>query len=261
MTQDEEWLLKERYQGEKTEGFFADCARLAKGEPLAYVIGHIPFLDAKIYLDLPVRQAGSHPLIPRTETEFWVEKIINKIISCRVHSATPTLTPIHVLDLCAGSGCIGVAVLKAIPHCTVDFVEIDLTHHVTIGENIRENGIDESRTKILGGDLFENITKQYDYILTNPPYIDPVIDRAEKSVKKYEPGIALYGGESGMEIISRIIESAPKFLKENGVLIIEHEPEQCELIQIEARESDLCMNTRRDQFGIKRYTHIIRKIA
>ncbi len=261
MTQDEEWLLKEKYQGEKTEGFFADSARLESGEPLAYIIGHIPFLNTMIYLDLPVRQAGSRPLIPRTETEFWVEKIINKIIALRVHSATPQHTPIRVLDLCAGSGCIGVAVLKAIPESTVDFAEIDRTHHSTIGENIRRNGINESRTKILGGDLFECITDTYDYILTNPPYIDPSIDRTQESVKKHEPNIALYGGEKGMEIISHIIQSAPKFLKQNGVLVIEHEPEQCESIQAKARESELCMNTRRDQFGIKRYTYLIRKIA
>ncbi len=66
MSKDIAWLLQEKYGGEKSEAFFADCKRLALGEPLGYLIGHTPFLDCTIYLD-------SKPLIPRAETEFWTE--------------------------------------------------------------------------------------------------------------------------------------------------------------------------------------------
>ncbi len=247
MTQDEMWILKEKYHGKESEGFFADCARLKIGEPLAYIIGSIPFLNTTIFLD-------SHPLIPRTETEFWVEKIISEIISFR--GLAPKL---RILDLCAGSGCIGTAILKAIPDSSVDFVEIDTNHHTTIAKNIRENGIGESRAQIFGGNLFEHITEQYDYILTNPPYIDPKIDRAETSVKKYEPKIALYGGKDGTELISTIIATAPQFLKEQGVLVIEHEPEQSESIRTKALSIGFDALTYPDQFGIQRYTTIHRK--
>ena len=72
MNPEVDWLLNEKYHGEKTSAFFTDCVRLETGEPLAYVIGHIPFLDCTIYLD-------SRPLIPRVETEFWVEKLITTI--------------------------------------------------------------------------------------------------------------------------------------------------------------------------------------
>ena len=74
MHRDEEWLLNEKYQGERTDEFFADCERLKSGEPLAYIIGHVPFLDATIHLD-------SKPLIPRTETEYWVKAVIIDITS------------------------------------------------------------------------------------------------------------------------------------------------------------------------------------
>jgi methylase of polypeptide subunit release factors len=72
MSQDIEWLLKEKFGGEKSDAFFADCKRLALGEPLGYLIGHVPFLGCTIHLD-------SKPLIPRTETEFWTEKAIEEI--------------------------------------------------------------------------------------------------------------------------------------------------------------------------------------
>jgi release factor glutamine methyltransferase len=164
MTQEETWLLQEKYKGEQNDAFFADCDRLKDGEPLAYLIGSIPFLNTTIYLDLPDRQAGSKPLIPRTETEFWVEQIISQINKGQTFAVCS-----RILDLCAGSGCIGVAVLKNVPNVTVDFVEIDGHHHELIKKNILENNIDISRANIFGGDLFENITEKYDYILTNPP--------------------------------------------------------------------------------------------
>src|SRR6056297_1653427 len=71
-SQDEQWLLQEKYSGEKSEAFFADCKALALGTPLGYLIGHVPFLDCTIYLD-------EQPLIPRVETEFWVELAIAAI--------------------------------------------------------------------------------------------------------------------------------------------------------------------------------------
>jgi len=234
--------------GEIVKGFLTDCARLNSGEPLAYVIGSIPFLNTKIFLD-------SHPLIPRTETELWVEKVILEMQSARGLASGR----LDVLDLCAGSGCIGVAVLSAVPMARVDFAEIDPCHHPTILKNILENNIDPSRARIFGGDLFTQCTTVYDYILTNPPYIDPTLNRTEHSVKKYEPSIALYGGENGMEIIERIIYESPKFLTKDGTLVIEHEPEQTSQIHELAKPRDFASRTFPDQYGVERYTHLIRK--
>lgn len=238
MNQEQQWLLKDKYNGIKTSEFESDLKRLDSGEPLAYIIGWQPFCGTKIYL-------GSHPLIPRPETEYWVQLAIDQIKK----KENP-----KVLDLCAGSGCIGVALLKAIPSSTVDFVEIDESHHVTILKNIRENGIDQKRTHIFGGSLFENITEQYDAILTNPPYIDPNLsDRIGDSVRGQEPDLALFGGFGGMELIVEILTEVSHFLKPGGVLYIEHEPEQAEEIQkilpgIVPQE---------DQFGVIRYSIFI----
>lgn len=205
--------------------------------PEAYKIGWVPFIHTDIYLD-------SRPLIPRTETEYWVNEAIQEIKKSGV------VAP-RILDLCAGSGCIGVAVLKEIPEALVDFAEIDPTHHETIRKNITENKLDSSRTRIFGGDLFENVSGTYDFILANPPYINPeLIGRVQDSVLKHEPSKALLGGKRGLEIINRILLDAPKHLKKNGVLYLEHEPEQVP----ELLKHPLYKGSYQDQFGILRFS-------
>lgn len=249
MTQEENWLLHEKYAGKESEAFFADLTKLKAGEPLAYLIGHIPFLDCEISLD-------SKPLIPRPETEYWVKEAINEIKTVSTFSTSP----IKVLDLCAGSGAIGVAVAKAIPLALVTFAEIDSTHLPTITKNLKNNTIiyDSEKYPLIVSDLFNNLTHtdKFDFILSNPPYIDPVIDRTETSVKKHEPHLALYGGKAGTELIEKIIIEAPKYLSLNGQLWLEHEPEQITEINEWAKENFKVTN-HDDQYGVKRYSTLI----
>jgi len=94
---EQEWLLNEKYGGKKTPQYEADLDRLASGEPLAYVINNMPFLGCSIDL-------SSRPLIPRAETEFWVGEVVEKL---KKESG-----PITCIDIFAGSGCIGVSLLK-----------------------------------------------------------------------------------------------------------------------------------------------------
>lgn len=248
-SQEADWLLTEKYGGEKNAAFFADVARLEAGEPLAYLIGSIPFLNTTITL-------SSHPLIPRPETEFWVEKAIAAI------KETQNLTErtMHVLDLCAGSGCIGVAVGHAIPESIIHFGEIDAAHLPTITHNCEANGLTEARRRIVQSDLFAGFKTEpqlrYDFILSNPPYIDPAIDRAEASVKAHEPALALYGGFAGMELIAHIITQAPNYLLPHGQLWLEHEPEQVEMIATLA-EGQFTISIHTDQYGVRRFTQLV----
>lgn len=213
--QDINWLLQEKHHGHKTEAFYADCARLQQGEPLAYIIGHVPFLDTTIQLD-------SRPLIPRTETEYWTLLAIDHL------KKTAPSTTLHLLDLCAGSGCIGVAIAHALPNTHVTFVELDPAHANTIAVNCRHNNLSTDRYRIYTGNLFYPLpaNQRYDYIVTNPPYIDPELDRTTPAVRDFEPHEALYGGPSGLALITRIIANAPQRLTTAGQLWIEHEPEQ-----------------------------------
>ena len=240
MNREEKWLLEEKYGGEKSEAFFADLKRLEAGEPLGYVIGNMPFLGCQIFLD-------SKPLIPRVETEFWVEKTI---IAVEGAAAKPP----RILDLCAGSGAIGIAVLKALPEAHVTFGETDKAHLPTIAKNLAENDISRTRYQVFQSDLFENITGKFDFILSNPPYIDPDLDRTEESVKKFEPNLALYGGEDGLDLIEKIIEEAKNYLAKDGQLWLEHEPEQAGKIKKLAETHSFHTATHKDQYGICRYS-------
>ncbi len=249
-SQEIEWLLKEKYNGKKSEAFFVDCKRLALGEPLAYLIGWSPFIDCKIWLD-------NNPLIPRLETEYWVNEAIKVMKEGQTLSLGVGAKPVNVLDLCAGSGCIGVAVAKAIPEARVGFSEIDSNLLQTITKNITENLANIERCQVEHSNLFTKFTGKYDFILSNPPYIDQAIDRAEPSVKEHEPYIALYGGEKGMEIINEIILNAPAHLAPGGQLWLEHEPEQSNQIKEIAVETRFSFSTEKDQFGVERYSILV----
>jgi release factor glutamine methyltransferase len=238
INQEIQWLLQDKYNGIKNAEFENDIERLQSGEPLAYIIGWQPFCGVKIFLD-------SYPLIPRPETEYLINNIIKELSDKQ---------NLKILDLCAGSGCIGVALLKALLTSTVDFGELDKSHHATILKNITENGIDTNRARIYGGDLFENITDTYDIIVTNPPYINPELsDRIGENVLKFEPELALLGGKDGMQIITKIAQKAPNFLKSEGILWIEHEPEQVKEIKQLLPQSEVIQ----DQFEVDRFTKYI----
>jgi HemK-like putative methylase len=253
MSKDIEWLLDEKYKGEKNDAFFADCKRLALGEPLGYLIGHVPFLDNTIYLD-------SKPLIPRTETEYWTEKVIADIktnfpVQHPEHAVGST--QLRILDLCAGSGCIGVSIASAVPDAIVDFAEIDEKHLATITKNLAENHIDKSHTHLYHSNLFEAFSGTYQYIVSNPPYIDMDLGHTDESVLEHEPYIALSGGPAGLEVIQNIIEQAPKHLERYGQLWMEHEPEQSVAIRNLARDNGFACTTHHDQYGVERYSILV----
>lgn len=243
LQKEKNWLLQEKYQGTTTASFYSDCKLLEEGVPLAYLIGYIPFLDTKIFLD-------SKPLIPRVETEFWVDLAKKKLENNHPE------TTLKILDLCAGSGCIGVALAKDKPNIFVDFVELDQTHEETIKKNCFFNGLKPKQFDIYIGNLFLSLPqeKKYDYIFSNPPYIDQKLNRTESSVKKNEPKLALFGGKDGMEIIKEIINQAKNFLTPQGELWLEHEPEQVEEINSLAKNNDFNIYNFEDQYKVIRWS-------
>jgi len=242
MNKEEQWLLTEKYSGVENDAFRDDQALLHSGRPLAYIIGSIPFLDCTIFLD-------SHPLIPRVETEFWVDKAITEV--------RRSGDVAQILDLCAGSGVIGVSIANALQNTHVTFGEINIHDIPTIKKNLIENQISADKYEIIESDLFENIVTKFHYIFTNPPYIDPTANTVDVSVATHEPYLALYGGIKGLQCIKKIISQAPAHLHEHGQLWIEHEPEQTTDIHKMASESNFYCTTHNDQYEVERYSVLV----
>ncbi len=202
-------LIRDKYNGDPDANLAHDEARLIQGEPLAYVIGWIPFFGLTIRLD-------SHPLIPRPETEWWTEQLV---LHLKERFGD---TPFKLLDLCAGSGAIGLTILKAFPNATVWMSEIRPEHVVQIQRNLAANQLNTERATILTSDIFLNFPKdaQFDVIAANPPYI-PEKRVLDDSVMSYEPHDALFAGGDGMKFIKEILKEAPKHLTPGGELWME----------------------------------------
>ena len=230
-------LIRDKYAGDESASMHADIARLAAGEPLAYVIGWIPFLNLRIDL-------GSHPLIPRPETEYWVEVMLIQL------KKRFSDKPFTFLDLCAGSGAIGLSVLKAFPNAKVSFGELELPHTELIAHNITVNNLDASRATIRRGNLFAPFfDEQFDVIATNPPYI-PKSRTLDESVVGYEPPVALFAGSHGLDLIERIAHEAVRHVHSGGELWME-----CDIDNIETARTLVLSgganraDIRTDQYG------------
>ncbi len=215
-----EWLLKEKYNGRFTKKAQKDGRKLKKGYPLAYLIGNQPFLNCEI--DLKYK-----PFIPRPETEYWTERVVGNIKKNKKRK-------IQCLDMFAGSGCVGIAILKNISYAQVDFKEINKKFLKQIKINLEINNINKERYRIIQSDIFKNIDiksvdvrhlhngyVKYDYILANPPYIAHNDEGIQLSVKKYEPKRAFYSKNNGLEIIKRFLKDAENYLNENGKIYME----------------------------------------
>jgi release factor glutamine methyltransferase len=171
-----------------------------KGVPLQLIIGYTDFLGVEII-------ETKHTLKPRKETELMVEKIIEN-----------EKKDMAVLDLCAGSGCIGLALKKA------GFEEVtlsDISKHA-IKMCIKNARLNHLPVSVVRSDMFKSILGKFDMIVSNPPYIrTDDINTLSREVKKFDPRIALDGGVDGLSFYKTIANEAPKFLSDNGILYLE----------------------------------------
>lgn len=165
-----------------------NLTRLAANEPLQYIEGTVQFYGCTIKVDKRV-------LIPRPETELLVDHIAKTIGP----DSDKTLW-----DICTGSGCIGIALKRAIPGLKVTLSDISKDALDLARENAALNGVEVT---LVQGDLLEPFKGQKtDYIVCNPPYISEAeYGSLEPHVRDYEPKLALVGGKTGLECYDRLI--------------------------------------------------------
>jgi len=191
--------------------------------PIELKMGYIKFLNCKIDLSKKV-------FIPRIETEFWLAKAIKELRTLNFEHRT-----LKILDIFAGSGCIGIVILKVCPELCrrVDFVDIDKRAIEQIKINLKLNKISKNRYQIYKSNLFEKLKgKKYDFIFANPPYVAKErLNEVQNSVKKYEPKIAWYGEKKGLRLISKFLKEAKNYLKKNGIIFLEFDPLQKKSIE------------------------------
>lgn len=237
-------LLAEKYCLGLSWGAALDIERIYNGVPLDYVIGWVPFLGSNIDLSL-------RPFIPRPETEFWTKKAVETLRTVKQKR------PLRILDIFAGSGCIGIAILRAVPKSGVTFAEKNRRFIEEIRINLRRNGIKPARVLVVQSDIFKKIRGRFDAILANPPYVG-VLSRLDKNVRRFEPKEAYWGGKDGFGVIDVFLKEARNHLLPGGTIWMEHGAWQKEPIRKLLKKFGYSrFSFHRDQYGRPRFAVIV----
>lgn len=187
---------------EKEEKDFQEAIqKIKQGIPVQYITNKQEFMDSCFYVNQDV-------LIPQPDTEILVEEVIQLIKQRKV----------NILDLCCGSGCIGISLKKFLENANVVLSDVSQKAIEVAKKNAVLLNVD---VQIIQSNLFENIKEKYDMIVSNPPYIETnVISTLSQEVQN-EPHIALDGGEDGLTFYRKIIKEAPNYLNKKGYLCLE----------------------------------------
>ena len=227
---------------EAKNAFITLVKRRATDEPLGYILNHREFMSLDFYVDENV-------LIPRPDTEVLVEKVISFF-----GGKAPAVT-----DMCTGSGAIAVSIARYLPKSVVTGLDISADAVRIAKLNAEKNGVSQS-CSFKVHDVREPYDFLADALVSNPPYI-PSEDIASLSetVRKYEPHLALDGGNDGLDFYRVIVKNSHRSLKRGGLLAFEVgcnlAQDVCTIMEKDFSEIGII----RDIAGIERVVHGIRK--
>ena len=188
--------------------------RVMAGEPLAYILGEWSFYGMTLYVDQNV-------LIPRDDTCAVTQLAIKRGLYLEQDP--------RILDLCTGSGCIGLAVAKRVKDARVTLADISKEALAVAKKNVNRHQL-TNRVACVQADALQpapDFLGKFDMIVSNPPYItSKEMTLLDASVKDYEPHLALHGGEDGLDFYRSIATNYKACLKKGGYLCLEYDPSQ-----------------------------------
>ena len=196
---------KEELNKLKEKQYFDAIKLLKSGVPIEHITHQKEFMKLNFFVD-------NNVLIPRQDTEILVEEVIK--IAKKIKAK-------NILDLCTGSGAIGISLAKYLPETKIVATDISNDALNIARKNAVINNV-QNQMIFINSDLFTNLEAQkFDIIVSNPPYIKTnVIEKLDIQVKN-EPNIALDGGEDGLDFYRKIIKESYQYLKYNGYLCLE----------------------------------------
>lgn len=182
------------------------CQRIDQRQPAAYLLGEAWYYDVPFYID-------ESTLVPRSPIAELIDQ-----------QFTPWLAqePEQVLDMCSGSGCLGILTAMAFSEVQVDLAELNPQAVALSQRNIARHHLQE-RVQAYQSDLFDGLpaNKRYDLIIANPPYVDAQDMQDLPREYHYEPKVALASGEDGLALTTQMLRQAKDHLSQHGVLICE----------------------------------------
>lgn len=215
---------------DKVEVYKKEIVAIEAGKPIQYVLGNVNFYGE-------IFDINENVLIPRFETEELVENTVQYIKKYFTE-------PVDIIDLGCGSGVIGLTLEKKVSTKTVDLIDISEKALEVTHKNCVKHA---SKANLINSDMFENVEKKYDVIISNPPYIKTT-EEIEDIVKENEPHLALYAGEDGLDCYKKILENIKPHMKDRCLIAFEIGYTQAENIKRIAYEnlSDIKIEVKKD---------------
>lgn len=195
----------------KLHSFFENFEKRRRRIPLAQILGRQSFYGLDFFVNEDV-------LIPRADTECLVDLVLEDYADLAKQAGSSSL---KILDLCTGSGCIGISVAKHLPY--QELLLVDLSEKaLAVAKKNAEKHLGENVTPLQSDLLTEVRGKKFSLLLSNPPYIvSRVIPGLDREVSEYEPKMALDGGEDGLVFYRRIAKEAKAVLLPGARLYLE----------------------------------------
>jgi release factor glutamine methyltransferase len=209
-----ELYMSDVLEDKEKDILWSKIVQLRKGVPIEYVTRRVQFRDHTLRIRPGV-------FIPRLETEYFAE-IIPKML---------TQEPKRILEIGTGCGAISVALARFFPHAEILATDISQVALENARENIDELGLN-AQISVIRCNMFGGLTGKFDLIISNPPYVPSTrLHELPRSVREFEPLVAIDGGIGGLEFIKRIILSSREYLDDAGVVALEIDEESVEALK------------------------------